>query len=355
MADEEPKTKRNAPRKKVVARAERAVYAPYYVLRKIRVQLILLGVMFVVGAIIFMWYQGLDFLTALLGSVSTITTIGIYAPNIVPMDIGEKLLLTILFIVSVGIAANYLQGTLTSAVKSGLMTDDLARRIARRMQNHVIVVGYKFLGKYVVESLQALNIEFLVVAKYRSQLGILRAHNIPALFAPITHVYEALKEANVENASTLVSTMDSDGENMLTVLTAKKLNNKIKTISIVNDRELVEGVKSAGADVAIPYLDMMGRMLAISSLSKEAGMIFTDNLKSKHIVQFEIETSGITYQDIKGICPILMISRSGDLIYDMTDDFKLEKGDAVYALVDPVSVRTLRQKLKSTSALVSEE
>jgi voltage-gated potassium channel len=353
LTDEEPKIKKNLAAKKVTSTVERTIYAPYYVLKKLRVQLMLLGVMFVIGAVIFMWYQGLDFLSALLGSVSTITTIGIYAPNIVLMDNVEKIVLVIVFIVSVGIAASYLQGTIAATIKSGLMTDDLVRRMARRMENHVIVVGYKFLGKYVVESLQALGIGFLVVSKYRSQLDILRTHNIPALYAPITHVYEALKEANVEKASTLVSTMDSDGENMLTVLTAKKLNNNIKTISIVNDRELVKGVKSAGADVAIPYLEMMGRMLAMSSLSREAGIIFTDNLKLKHIVRYEIETPSMTYADIKGVCPILMISRSGELFYDMKDDFQLKVGDTVYALVDPSSVRTMKEKLKLSSVVES--
>jgi hypothetical protein len=34
------------------------------------------------GAAIFNHYQGLNWLTALLGSVSTVTTIGLYAPNI---------------------------------------------------------------------------------------------------------------------------------------------------------------------------------------------------------------------------------------------------------------------------------
>ena len=58
-------------------------YGPYLLIRHIWIQLLVLASMFLAGAFIFQHYQGLDWLSALLGSVSTITTIGIYAPNIV--------------------------------------------------------------------------------------------------------------------------------------------------------------------------------------------------------------------------------------------------------------------------------
>ena len=56
--------------------------AMYYILGRIRVQLIVFFFMFLMAAFMFMWYQGLDFLTAMLASFSTITTIGLYAPSI---------------------------------------------------------------------------------------------------------------------------------------------------------------------------------------------------------------------------------------------------------------------------------
>jgi voltage-gated potassium channel len=66
------------------------IYAPYSVLRHIWIQLLIITSMFGLGTLIFMHYQGLDFLTALVGSVSTITTIGIYAPNLITMPASEK-------------------------------------------------------------------------------------------------------------------------------------------------------------------------------------------------------------------------------------------------------------------------
>ncbi len=121
------------------------VYSPFYVIKAIWIQLIVLASMFVLGALIFIHYQGLDPLSALLGAVSTITTIGLYAPNIVIMPALEKVLLIAGIIVSVGSAASLLQATFTAAMKRELLTQTLATRKINRMKNHVIVVGYKFL------------------------------------------------------------------------------------------------------------------------------------------------------------------------------------------------------------------
>jgi voltage-gated potassium channel len=218
------------------------------------------------------------------------------------------------------------------------------------MENHVILVGYKFLGKYVAESLQRLKVDFIVITRTKEQLDILKANKITGFYSPITRLYEALKEANVEKASTLVSTIESDSENMLAVLTAKQLNKGIKTISIVNDRALQRGLKNAGADVIVPYFDIMGHMIATSSISKEiSGVFFSSDLKSKFIAEFRIGVSGITFRDLKGICPVLMISRGDETIYDMKDDFQLMEGDLVYALTDQACIEVFRDRLNSLS------
>ena len=57
---------------------------------------------------------------------------------------------------------------------------------------------------------------------------------------------------------------------------------RIRAISIVNDKEIVEAAKGVGADVVIPVQELMGQVLALSSISKEvAGVFLTDNLRSR--------------------------------------------------------------------------
>jgi voltage-gated potassium channel len=226
----------------------------------------------------------------------------------------------------------------------------LAGRVVKGMENHVIVVGYRFLGKYVVESLQRLKVEFVVITRTKEQVDILKSKQIPGFYAPITRIYDALREANVGTAAALVSTLETDGENMLAVQSAKQLNKEIRTISIVNDKDLVKGVKNAGADIVIPYFEIMGDMLATSSISKEiSGVLFLKELKSKFVAEFRIGVSGITFKDIRGICPVLMISRNGESVYDVKDDFQLKEGDLAYVLTDQISIEAFRDKLDSLS------
>ncbi len=123
--------------------------------------------------------------------------------------------------------------------------------------------------------------------------------------------------------------------------------------SIVNEKELVESARESGADIAVSLHDVVGEMLAISTISKEiTGIFLTDRLKSRHIAEFEITTSGIKYGDLKGICPILMISRKDEVIYDMNSDFQLQSGDFIYALIDHESLKAFRERLKSLSSTI---
>ncbi len=202
------------------------IYAPYSVLKHIWIQLLIIGLMFGLGTLIFMHYQKLDFLTAFLGSVSTITTIGIYAPNIVTMPASEKAWLIIIFIVSVGSAASVVQGTVSAAVKKEFLIEELTLKKAKRMKNHIIVMGYKFLGKYIVENLKKLDLEYIVIVRDASQVDALRAQGIPTIHSPITHAFEALRQAGAERACAIIATFDEDCDNMLAILSAKKLIKK---------------------------------------------------------------------------------------------------------------------------------
>ena len=330
------------------------VYSPFYIIKAIWIQLILLASMFALGALIFIHYQGLDPLSALLGAVSTITTIGIYSPNIVIMPALEKVLLIVGIIVSVGSAASLLQATFTAAMKRELLTQTLSERKIARMKNHVIVVGYKFLGKYVAESLKSTGSEFVVIAKDNDQLETLRKDGVEAVGGPTTHIYETLKKAGVERAAHLIATFDDDGDNMLTILTAKKLNKNIHAVSIINDKELIDSAKAAGADSVAPIYDMIGQMLALrvssTILNDAADLVLSEKLKSKYVVGFEINSQGIKYGDIDKGDPILLVYRNNETIHNLTADFELQKGDFVYVLADNQSAASFKKRLDSFSS-----
>ena len=219
------------------------------------------------------------------------------------------------------------------------------------MKDHTIVMGYAFLGKYVVNGLKNIGADFVVVAREGANVGPLKSEGTPVIIAPVTHVTESLKEAGIEHASALISTFEDDGDNMLAVMAAKKINPHIRVISIVNDKELVEAAKGVGADMVIPVQELMGQVLALSSISKEvAGVFLTDNLRSRHVAEFEVKSSsGLKYGQLNKVAPIQMVSRGGKVLVDLIDSFELMKGDLIYVLTDHESLAAFRNALIASS------
>ena len=122
-------------------------------------------------------------------------------------------------------------------------------------------------------------------------------------------------------------------------------------MSIINDKELVESAKAAGADTVAPIYDMIGQMLASSIISNEtAGIVLSEKLKSKYVVGFEINMQGLKYGDLDKSDPILLIYRNNETIHNMTADFELQKGDFVYVLADNQSAAPFKSRIESLSA-----
>jgi len=323
-------------------------YGPLIILQRIWVQLLIISIMFVFGAAIFNHYQGLNWLTSLLGSVSTITTIGIYSPDIVTMPNPEKILLIIVIIASVGSAASLLQSLVSSVTKKEFFMNQVDRIKLSTMSNHVIVMGYSFLGKYVAEKLKDMGMEYIVVAKDEKQVELARNEGITAMASPVNLVYDALKKAGIERANSLVATYDDDGDNMLIVMVAKQLNPKIRVVTIINERELREGAKAAKADVVVAPSDIIGNILATATASNEiVGAFLPGRFGGKNIAEFTIVKEGLTTGSIEQIALVLLINRGGESLPNKSSDFVLQPGDQIYVLADHNAIIKLRKIIKS--------
>jgi len=317
---------------------------PYVVLKRVWVQLFIIALMFFVGAAVFHHFQGLDWLTALLGSVSTITTIGLYSPNIIIMANPEKILLIIIIVASVGSAASLLQTLISTVTKKEFFMSRLDGVRVSTMSNHIIVMGYSFLGKYVAEKLKDMGMEYVVVTKDEEQAEIARNNGITAMSSPINLVYDALKKAGIARAGSLVATYDDDGDNMLSIMVAKQLNPKIRAITIINERELREGAKAAKADVVIAPSDIIGNILATATASNEiVGAFLPGRFGGKDIAEFTITKEGLHNGAIEQIAPLLLINRGGESFPNKDKDFVLETGDQIYILADHNAIIKLRK------------
>ncbi len=327
---------------------ESVLFQPYSVLKHIWKQLILLLAMVSFGAAIFIFYQALDPLTAIVASVSTISTIGFYAPPLNAMPNLEKILLIVIMIVSVGSAASMVQGVVTSVVKKELWTEDMDRMRIQRMKDHIIIVGYTHIGRYVAQRLVEMNYRFCVITREKGNIKELQELNMPFILSDLKSPVEVLTQANVSSASSIVLALEDDDTNMLYALTAKFMKNGIRIIAINNDHKLMEGMKKAGIDVVLPIYFMVGSVAAYSVASESVlgAMQGGDSLISgRHIVQIEVKNGsrleGMQLKDIP--VDVLLVIRSGEMLKYNVPDFKVVGGDRLICLTDHESIKQVNQ------------
>jgi len=333
-----------------------SMYVPAFLLKALYKQLIILATMFGLGAWIFMYYQGLSLLDALFASVSTITTIGLYVPangNLSAIPQSEIVLLILTIIVSVGAAASFLQGTVNAVVNGNLARGEAERSLISKMRRHVIVFGYAHLGRYVADKLGELGIDHVVVthdpAIYESLtkkkvLTVLEHENRPII---------ALKEAGIDTATTLIAAHEKDPENMLIILSARRLKPGIRIISVVHDEQLMETARNAGADVVIPSSVSVGHLLALSAVTRDlVGIVFSEKVGTKEIAQFSVfkasKLIGKKLPELAQLAHVIGLVRGGELIQNVFDpSLTIKEDDTLLVFGDPATLHELEAEAEA--------
>ena len=334
-----------------------ALYGPGVLIRTVYSQLVILATMFVFGAFIFAEFDHLPPLDAMLASVSTITTIGLYVPNggnFLTMNRSEATLLIIMIIISVGAGASIVQSTVNSVVNGDMAKSEADKRLISKLKNHVIIYGYTHMGRYVADKLEELGFDYVVISRNPAVYQELINKDIFAIIEHETQPIEALTAAGVEKASMIIVSHTDDSDNMLFVLSARKLRPDIKIVTVVHDSNLVGMAKNAGADVIIPASVTVGHLLALSAVTKDiVGVVFSEKIGTKEIAEFSIFKSSLLIgkglQEIAKLAVIIGVVRKEQVLQNVFDpNFRLQEGDTLLVLGDPSSLQLLEKEAEAT-------
>jgi voltage-gated potassium channel len=334
-----------------------AFYGPLAFVRAVYRQLIVLFSMFLSGAAIFSYYEKLGPLDAFLASISTITTIGLYVPNMgnfATLNRSEALFLIVLIIVSVGAGASIVQSTMNTVVNGALAKGEAEKKMIERIKRHAIVFGYSHLGRYVVDKLEEIGLDYVVITKTPHVYTDLLSKKIPVVLEHETRPMEALKEAGIERAGIVIVAHDTDPENMLFILSARKVRPDIRIVTVVHDSDLTDTAKNAGANTVIPSSVTLGHLLALSAITEDlVGVVFSEKIGTKEIAQFSIFKSspliGQQLQAISSLASVIGVIREGALASNVFDQgFKIQEGDTLLVLGDPARLQTLEEEARAT-------
>ncbi|MDQ2050115.1 NAD-binding protein [Natronolimnohabitans sp. A-GB9] len=216
-------------------------------------------------------FEGVDnILDAFYFTLITSSTVG-YGDITPNPESTEAMLFTmsvlVLGVASFGIAIGALVGPAIQARISktlGKMTDSQLELL----EDHILVLGYGKLTEPIVDELASSDREFVVVTNDRDAASELSDRNIAVITADPSDE-EPLQRAKIDNARAVLVATNHDGQDALSILTARQLMPDVRIVAAATDRENSTKLEHAGADMVISPTVLGGHLLVRSALGSD--------------------------------------------------------------------------------------
>ena len=247
-------------------------------IEKLTRALILLTVSLLTGVAGFSFFENHTVLDAFYLTVLTISTVGF--ETLKPMSDGGKLFTSFYIILNIGIFA-YVVSIFATYIFEGelkvIFKNFMKGREVSQMKGHTIVCGYDRNGIKVCEELQKENRSFVVIDKNKEAIERHTEEvNFQYLIGDAT-TDEILKSAGIERATSIITTLPYDANNVFIALTARELNPDIKIIARASDQSSEKKLKLAGAThVIMP--DALGGLHMARLITKPCSIEFLELL-----------------------------------------------------------------------------
>lgn len=163
----------------------------------------------------------------------------------------------------------YLATTLASYVIAGELQGYWSRRRMEKkidqLSDHYIVCAYGRMGSEVADEFRREKRPVVVIDTDHDALERASDHGFYTLEGSAKDD-ETLKNAGVARARGLVSCLDSDADNLMVVLSARELNEKLLIVSRTNQHETSSKLMAAGANRVLWPYGLSGRRMAQMAL-----------------------------------------------------------------------------------------
>lgn len=213
--------------------------------RKVFIALILLIVIITIGIFGYILIEDFGFVDSLYMTIITLTTVGF--GEVHPLSQEGKVFTAVLSFISLGFFAYSISLITTHFVEGKLSVFLNVNKIKRykKMENHVIVVGFGRNGQQVIEELSAHNYSFVVIDNKQDSLQHYQGK--PVRFVEGNATEDAtLEKAGVTKARAIISTLPNDADNLFVALTAKSLNQNITIVTRSTNEANEKKLRSAG-------------------------------------------------------------------------------------------------------------
>ena len=325
---------------------------------KIYTALLLLLLLTCFGVIGYRFVSGYTWVNALYMTVITITTVGFAEVN--PLDTQSKIFTIFLILASV-VIVGYAISIITEYILSKNNFEDIKQRRMQKkidaMKNHIIICGFGRNGKQAAKKLLAYKKPFVIIERDKDIIEKFQEEDIPFVFGNANED-ETLLEAGIEKATTLISALPSDADNLFVVLSARQINGEMTIISRASQETSYNKLKLAGANnVILPDRiggDHMASLVVIPDLVEfidNLGMVGESNINIEEVKVEQLyslkQVKTIKDLDLRrktGCTVIGFKDPKGDYLVNPEADTMLVPGSKIIVLGRPEQIEHLNSE-----------
>lgn len=256
--------------------------------RKIKFILYAFSLLLIIGTVGYIILLDVDIVDALYMTVITVSTVGF--GEVGTTSNSSEIFSVIMIFLGVGIVG-YAFTTLVAMFVEGKVSDlwkgsKMDRKISG-LNDHYIICGSGELAEVIIKKFIDENLDFVVITDKREDLDDYSHHNILVVEGQSTEE-SVLLHAGIEKAKGLVATMETEVDNIVTVLTARNLNNKIYIISNAITKSGNEKLLKVGANKTLSAIEISGNRMA-SLMIKPNIISFLDVVTRVGDVELDLE------------------------------------------------------------------
>ncbi|NDJ62361.1 MAG: potassium channel protein [Chloroflexi bacterium] len=250
--------------------------------RSFEISLLTLAVLTASATLVYMIIEGMSATDALYMTIITITTVGF--GEVTPLSPAGRVFTVILILLGVGTTTTAISTAIGIVLGPRLWLSIRQRRMERllmEISNHYVVCGYGRMGRQVIEDLRARDEPFVLIDRSDEIQQELIQHGFPHVIGDATHD-ESLLEAGIKRARGMIAALDTDPDNVMTVMTARELNPRLFIVARVSNAEAERKLIRAGANRVVSPYQIGGHRLALALL-RPAVNDFLDRIFNFHV------------------------------------------------------------------------
>ncbi len=320
--------------------------------------LLLLVLLILIGVAGYHFIDDYPIIDAIYMTVITVSTVGF--GEVLPLSDAGKIFTSFLILGSMGIIAFFITVISQKFIEMQLLfIPGYKQKLkSKKMENHVIVVGYGRNGQQVVQQLRDYNEEFVVIDQSHDVVVNQLNSKLNFIEGDAT-TDEVLEKAGIHHAKALVTSLPIDADNLFVALTARSLNPSLKIISRAANESSEKKMKIAGVNSVIMPEKVGGAHMA-TLVAKPDIVEFLDHLTIHdiHSTQiFEIMSDDLPeslynkpirelgIRTSSGANIIGFKSPDGSYILNPSPDTRIHPGSKIFILGTPDQIDAMKKFL----------